>query len=200
MRLKYILIGIAVVVLIPIIGVAWWLLSPLLTDTTVDEEFPFAANAVVPPDMTMAQVNEIMAKEREVNEEVTEAMPPNMAAPATPTLLQKGEFRDADRFHKGSGLAEIFQGPDGSHLLRLENFSVTSGPALHVLLTPHANPESQEDVKTPGWVDLGDLKGNMGNQNYPIPDDVEVGAQGSVVIYCMPFHVIFSVATLADAG
>ena len=51
-----------------------------------------------------------------------------------------------------------------------------------------------------GFVDLGKLKGNRGNQNYEIPDGVDVAAQGSVVIYCMPFHVIFSVASLRDAG
>ena len=200
MRLKYILIGIAVVALIPVLGIAWWLLSPLLTSTTVDEEFPFAANAVVPADMTRAQVGQAMAEKREVIETVSEAMPPEMTAPATPTLLRSGKFQDADNFHRGSGLAEIFEGPDGTHLLRLEDFKVTNGPALHVIFTPHPNPESQEDVKTPGYVDLGELKGNQGNQNYPIPDEVELSGGGSVVIYCMPFHVIFSVATLEAAS
>lgn len=55
-------------------------------------------------------------------------------------------------------------------------------------------------MKAPGYVDLGKLKGNKGNQNYTIPDDVDVAAQGSIVIYCKPFHVIFSVASLQDVG
>ena len=29
----------AIVILIPIIGIAWWLLAPLFTSTTVEEEF-----------------------------------------------------------------------------------------------------------------------------------------------------------------
>ena len=37
----------AIVILIPIIGIAWWLLAPLFTSTTV-EDFPFAASASVP--------------------------------------------------------------------------------------------------------------------------------------------------------
>ena len=40
-------------------------------------------------------------------------------APAV--LVKSGEFKDADAFHKGSGQAIVYQGPDGSHLLRLEN-------------------------------------------------------------------------------
>ncbi len=134
----------------------------------------------------------------------TTAVPPTpestAQAQAGPVKLKEGNFRDADSFHKGSGQATIYRGPDGTLLLRLENFNVTNGPELHVILSPHPNPQSQSDLKAPGYVDLGKLKGNRGNQNYTIPNDVDVGAQGSVVIYCSPFHVIFSVATLQDAG
>ena len=47
---------------------------------------------------------------------------------------------------------------------------------------------------------LGSLKGNVGNQNYEIPADADVNALFSVVIYCSPFHVVFSVAPLKKAG
>ena len=50
----------------------------------------------------------------------------------------------------------------------------------------------------PGYVDLGKLKGNKGNQNYEIPDDVDIASMRSVTIYCKPFQVIFSVAPLQD--
>ncbi len=53
-------------------------------------------------------------------------------------------------------------------------------------------------LKIEGWVDIGKLKGNKGNQNYEIPDGVDVAQQQSVVIYCAPFHVIFSVAPLRE--
>ena len=42
----------------------------------------------------------------------------------------------------------------------------------------------------------GSLKGNIGNQNYEIPVNVDVTGYGSVVIYCAPFHVIFATAPL----
>ena len=130
---------------------------------------------------------------------------PTPAPTATPATagavkLKEGQFEDQDRVHKGSGTATIYRGPDGSYLLRLENFDVTNGPDLHVILTPKRDPDSHGDVNTSGSADLGKLKGNRGNQNYPIPADVDVAAQGSVVIYCVPFQVIFSVATLEDLG
>ena len=198
------------------IWVGWELGSPLFTNKTVQEEFPFAFAAILPPDMDREAVDKVMATIAKVDQEVVEEeMPVEMAAKSgeeagvggTPAAtkpvavrLKFGDFRDQDSFHKGSGVATIFQSPNGSYLLRLENLDVTNGPDLHVILTPHTDPNRQGDVKTPGWVDLGKLKGNRGNQNYPIPAEVDVASQYSVVIYCKPFHVIFSVAPLEDVG
>ena len=183
----------------PLLGVAlvggWWLGSPIFTSKTVIEEFPFASNAVVPPELTRGKVEETMASMAQFNRKVSEAMPVSMVTPGTTAIkVKSGNFQDADQFHKGSGQATIYRSPDGGHLLRLENLNVTNGPDLHVVLSPH----SRGDVKVPGYVDLGKLKGNKGDQNYEIPRDVDVAAQGSVVIYCEPFAVVFSVATLQD--
>ena len=46
------------------------------------------------------------------------------------------------------------------------------------------------------YIDVGALKGNIGNQNYEIADGTDIAAFNSVVIYCVPFHVVFSTATL----
>jgi plastocyanin len=125
-------------------------------------------------------------------------VPTAVPAQVGPIKLKEGNFRDADRSHKGSGQATIYQGPDGSLVLRLENLDVTNGPDLRVILSPHSNPANQGDVKGSGYVELGKLKGNKGNQNYDIPRNMNISAVGSVVIYCKPFHVIFSVASLQD--
>ncbi len=142
------------------------------------------------------------------------AQTPEAAKPeATPTLFPRtplpeeeavaivlglGSFRDADRFHQGSGTATVYRGPDGSLLLRLEDFRVTNGPDLHVYISPHADPTTSGQVKTEGHLDLGGLKGNVGNQNYFLPEDFDLGLLGSVVIYCQPFNIIFAVAPLTD--
>ena len=73
---------------------------------------------------------------------------------------------------------------------------VTNGPALVVILSPHPNPSSSSDVHQTGYVELAKLKGNKGNQNYTLPDGVDPASFGSVVIYCKPFKVVFSVASL----
>ena len=75
-----------------------------------------------------------------------------------PVRLKLGSFRDADSFHKGSGEAIVYRGPDGSLLLRLENFAVTNGPDLRVILSPHQDPGNKDEVKTPGYIELGKLK------------------------------------------
>ena len=265
---------IAVVILIPVLLVAWWLLSPLFTSKTVDEQFPLSKSAVVPVNMERKDVEMVMSRMAAMGEEVdepmmaveesppaaagmmdspmmdtvanttaagaaedlskdmasympeglpatteqvmvqvmadrikenledamTEAMAQPPADPPAPVSLKQGAFTDADRFHKGSGQATIYQLPDGSHVLRLENLDVTNGPDLRVILSPSQNPESSGEVKGQGYVELDKLKGNKGNQNYPIPTGFDVATIQSVVIYCKPFKVIFSVASLQQAG
>ena len=271
MRKRNILIIAAIVVLVPVAAFAWWLLSPLFISKTVDEEFPFAATAQVPADMTMAEVETVMETMAKMDQEpMNEPMPRQMdsptgskmdnagqeaavsaeaaeetsmitievdkevaaevvtgsedameemvqeivrnmeTTPTTPTTpeamtlepvaLASGNFRDADSFHRGSGTATVYRLPDGSHLLRLENFEVTNGPDLRVLLAQPGDPMSRDELQSGGYTHLAKLKGNIGNQNYEIPADINLDEQNSVIIYCMPFHVIFSVAPLERAG
>ena len=215
MRTRNILIIVGVVVLAPVVVLAWWFLSPLVFDQTVDEEFPLAANAEVPANMTTEEVNSLMVSMAKVDQPpMDDAIPQEMAAGSAssmeamdaadaaggPQVIASGNFRDADSFHQGSGAATIYRSADGSGLLRLEDFRVTNGPDLHVLLSPAADPASRDELQAAGYVGLGKLKGNIGNQNYEIPANIDVNAQGSVIIYCMPFHVIFSVAPLAPAA
>jgi len=121
--------------------------------------------------------------------EMEEAMP---TAEVEWVTAAQGEFQDADNFHKGSGTATVFQQGEQS-ILRFENFSSTNGPDLHVLLVE--NIEGTRSAELGNYIDLGSLKGNMGNQNYEIPSDVDVAEYGGVMIYCMPFHVVFSTAS-----
>ncbi len=198
---KRIIIAVIVVIGIPALVLAWWLLSPLFISTTVDEEFPLASNAVIPADMTMEEAEEIMIEAASEFKTYDEQVPSEMAMPDDSTKMnasvvevRSGSFRDADSFHKGSGTATIYRSSDGKSVLRLEDFRVTNGPDLHVLLVPNSDPQGRDDVQ--GYLGLGSLKGNMGNQNYFLPDGEDGSGYGSVVIYCMPFHVVFSVATL----
>ena len=186
----------AVVVLAPIIGVVVWLVLPLFVDKTVVEQFPFANAAEVPANMSMGEVEEIMAGMAKVDQPMQEAM----SGEGMSVKLKTGRFTDADRFHKGEGAATIYRLPDGSLLFRVESFKVTNGPDLRVILSPHPNPGSSGEVTQEGYIELGKLKGNIGEQNYPIPEGVDQSIFNSAVIYCKPFRVIFSVASLTDAA
>jgi hypothetical protein len=177
------------------VGVAgWYFLSPLIIDRSVDEEFPFE----IPNETELAKME---SSEREAMEEeilATAAVMPEksmdepMPAGDEPTVLRRGQFVDADSFHQGSGTATLYRLADGSTVLRLDNFEVTNGPDLHVILAEGTSPTDRDQLGE--YVDLGSLKGNVGNQNYEVPDEVDIGRYQSVVIYCVPFHVVFSIA------
>jgi hypothetical protein len=176
---------------------AWWLVSPLFLSRTVHEEFPLTRSAVVPATMTRSEAEHVMAGVAKIDREISETMPRAMA---TARAVRTGAFRDGDSFHKGSGRVTLYRLPHGTHLLRFEDFKVTNGPALYVLLARHPDPRERAHVKDPGFVELGPLKGNIGSQNYVIPAGVDLAAHRSVVIYCKPFQVVFSVAPLTDGG
>ncbi len=169
---------------------------------TVDEEMPaMTAPAATPaPDPTEAPTSPGPRQDPTKVPTMALAGEPGATAapqqPAGPVAVATGSFKDADSFHRGKGQATIYRGGDGALLLRLEELDVTNGPDLHVVLSPHEDPDRSDEVKLEGYLDLGNLKGNRGNQNYPIPAGVDVSIFGSVVIYCKPFAVVFSVATL----
>jgi hypothetical protein len=115
-----------------------------------------------------------------------------LAANAAPAALSSGSF--VSGAHATSGTATIYKLDDGSRVLRLTNFSTSNGPKVHVILADHAiTGNDVEDAKS---VDLGDLKGNTGNQNYTIPASVNLDDAKSVAIYCERFKVNFGAASL----
>ncbi len=125
----------------------------------------------------------------EVAETVTQAQ--------VETVLSSGAFADVDRVHQGQGSATIFRGADGGLLLRLaDDFRVTNGPDLYVWLVKHPGPANAADVGEAEYIDLGRLKGNIGDQNYQIPADVDLDGVGAVVVWCKQFSALFSVAAL----
>ncbi len=194
-RTRKILFGLAVVAAIPAIGFAWWLGSPLFINKTVDEEFPRTVGAVIPDSMSREEAEEVMEEAAGSNVVSSEEMTPGMAEPSA-VKIKSGSFMDEDRLHRGSGTATIYTLDDGKNFVRFEDLSVTNGPDLFVLLME--DPEGRD--KSQGYIDLGRLKGNRGNQNYEIPEGVELGDHNAVMIYCRAFAVIFSIAELSESA
>ncbi len=199
-----------VVVLLVIIGVpvAWYLGSPLFINKVVDEpfptgtgakpagaNFPMSQGATVPEGMTQQQVEDKMMEASKVDTAMAEAMP---AGAAQGAIVAHGTFTGADDFHMGEGTATVHRA--GQELiLRFEGFKVTNGPDLRVVLTRNAAPKKGAEVLA-GYVELGMLKGNIGSQNYTLPQRLNLDEYRAVVIYCKPFNFIFAVAPLKPGG
>lgn len=214
---------IGVLVAAVILATGWYLASPLFINSAVDEAFPFempdattlanmdgdemAALEVefmdaVPDEATVANLSD--EDRAAVTDEVMDAAAAVMADKAMDDAMPaaewvtavSGTFVGADNFHEGEGTAVILQQGDQS-VLRFESFSVTNGPDLHVILSKNPDPIGSGDLGD-DYLDLGSLKGNVGNQNYGLPADLDLSEYQSVVIYCQPFHVIFAAASLGS--
>ena len=186
------LLTVAGVLAIPALALAWWLGSPLFLDTTVDETFPIVEAASQENDELDA-----LSAESETPDAPALVVSEADEAATGPVQVLRGAFVDADAAHRGSGSASVFELEDGSHVLRFEEFEVTNGPDLHVLLVPTADPIDRDVLTDVGYEDLGKLKGNIGNQNYDLPEGFDLSGPWTVVIYCEPFHVVFSTAQLS---
>ena len=116
--------------------------------------------------------------------------------------LVSADFIDAE--HGTSGRAVIYLREDGSRYLRLEDFETSNGPDVHVWITDRVSGGDCEGCSDSwgiyddgDYVKLGSLKGNIGDQNYEIPDDADLADMKSVVIWCDRFNVAFGTAAIA---
>jgi hypothetical protein len=129
----------------------------------------------------------------------TTAPQPTVASPTAaadaPGVLAQGTFRDGDPGHDGEGIAKVIRTPEGGLVLRFEEFSVTNGPDLFVVLS--ADPDGSRGSAQDG-LNLGRLRATDGNINYEIPEGTDLSPYMSAVIYCRQFNVVFAVATLED--
>lgn len=103
--------------------------------------------------------------------------------------LVSGTFSGLSRY-SAEGTALVLNDGTEQRFLRFEDFSADNGPDLNVYLTVGGDVDA-------GFVDLGDLKGNIGSQNYEIPTDVDLAEFDTVVIWCVRFGVGFAEAPLA---
>jgi hypothetical protein len=128
---------------------------------------------------------------------VTQAVSESAPAALAQGRLAAGRFGIVDGIHKGEGAASLVRLPDGQTVLRLEDdFGVTNGPDLYVYLSGSAAPRTTAELHETGAFEVAQLKGNVGGQNYGLPDDLDLSKFRSVVIYCRRFTTVFSTARL----
>lgn len=98
--------------------------------------------------------------------------------------------------HETKGTATLIDLANGKRVLRLTGFETSNGPDVHVLLGKAVDASDNDTVKDAGYVDLGSLKGNIGDQNYEIPAETDLADFNSVTIWCNRFSVNFGTASL----
>ena len=199
-KIKIILLLLSIGIISPI---AFYTLSPLFVNTEVNEPFPIEITdqdyqkfmqldendrAEIGKQMTNEQKNAIMLISSKINNTVTEAANYYEAVNNNSNFLVGSFVGVNDGIHNANGFAKIIHTSNGTQILRLENFMSTNGPDLYVYL---ATDKSALD-----FINLGKLKGNIGNQNYNIPIGTDLNKYNQVLIWCKAFSVLFGNAQL----
>jgi hypothetical protein len=184
--------GVAPVVRVLVLGVpfgvvSWLLISPYFVDDEVDDDFEtsIAAAGKVPP--SAAPTDPATDTTAGATASTT------TAPPAGPRLLGAGRFVGLAG-HDGSGDAGLFDLDDRSFVLRLENFDIENGPDLRLYLVKGA----AQTAPAADSLDLGALRGNVGDQTYELPDDfAPTPGDWTVLVWCEAFSVEFVAATVS---
>lgn len=125
----------------------------------------------------------------------TPLVEPPLPGMATAKVLGQGDFYDVEM--KGKGTARTYQLADGSRALRLEGFEVSSNTDLFVWLSEAPSPKTSADAVAAPYVELGNLKSTIGDENYVLPADLAPEKIKSIVIWCAPVRIAYAAAVLA---
>lgn len=128
-----------------------------------------------------------------VNSRVDEAMPAPQDS-VSAQALESGRFYSI--LHPTEGIATIYKMADGSRILRLTSFRTSNGPDVHVYMVAADDAKDVAIVQKAGFVDLGVIKGNVGDQNYILGSDLDLATYRAVSIWCKRFSVNFGAAAL----
>jgi len=176
-------------------------LAASVTLVTGKTQISFAASSNVQNFMNMTEEQIVQAAKNMTQEEKQKVMnefskqnstiDENMSATMKNTKALTANFvGSGDGFHKAEGVVKVITLADGKTFLRLENLKATNGPDLYVYLS------TGKDVSD--IVNLGRLKGNIGNQNYEIPPGSNLSKYDTVLIWCKAFSTLFGSAKLSN--
>jgi hypothetical protein len=186
-RLTWIAIGGGVLVALVAFVLVYFQPQKLFLDDEVNEELPGFV-ATTGPATTGTEPSAGAAAPPAPPADPLAVAAVEAARTGAPVAVTSGAFASLD--HPTSGAAFVVVQPDGSRLLRIEDLDTDNGPDLRVVLSTAA-------VGTGDYgqlVELGALKGNIGDQNYEIPADLDLTTIGSVVIWCERFSAPFGEA------
>ncbi len=132
-----------------------------------------------------------------VNQKVNEEQVASAGA-SVARALAAGQFHSVA--HETHGTATIQDLGDGRRVLRLTEFATSNGPDVRVYLVASSDAKDNETVTKAGFIEVGKLKGNQGDQNYDVPEDLDLSKYRAVTIWCRRFGVNFATAPLTPAS
>ena len=126
--------------------------------------------------------------DKQVNDELPEILINNTndsTAAESPAITETSPIVDT-KGHPASGFVRVLTGEQST--VRYENYDGTNGPDLYVYLA--------KDLDAREFVSLGRAKGNQGNINYPVPEEVDISEYKYVMTWCQAFNVLFDYAEI----
>jgi len=170
--------GLIVIAIIVILAIAWYLIFPLFNVIEVQEDIPINDAMDAMSAEEKAEFNEAVDAMKDQIIEMSDVMP-------VASVIAQGAFKP--RAHEVEGKA-LFIEVDGKQILRFEDFETINGPRLHIYLS--------SDVGDDDFIDLGKIKATRGNVNYELPENIDLEKYNKVLVWCVPFRVLFSYASL----
>ena len=179
-------------------GLLWYLFRPdaLVISKTVNEPFPAARESGSMMHESSMDQSPQMAHSSMDSSAMRATDHGQMADMEEPVKIVSGRFHT--NAHETKGVATIYRLDDGRRVLRLTEFTTSNGPDVRVYLVAASDVQKEDAAKRAGIVDLGALKGNIGDQNYDVPEGLDLSKYRVVSIWCRRFSVNFGAAPLAE--
>ena len=117
----------------------------------------------------------------------------NGPAPAEDVEVASGAVEGVSG-HVGTGQAAIVELADGGSVLTFSEFDIDPGAGDVRVYLAADDPQSDTDVSD--FVDLGELKGSQGDQQYEIGGAVDLKKYDTAVVWCIPFTTRLAQASL----
>ena len=198
-RYKWLIIAIGGVAVV----VAFLAFRPdkLFVDDVVDESLSDAFAVTASEDATTTSTTEAptttaptdTTPSESTTTTIPEATTTTEAPPTEPTAIAAGDFYGID--HDAEGTATVYE-LNGEFVLRFEDdTNIQNGPDLYIYVLPTDSYDKGDDLGD--FIDLGKIKGNVGGQNYELPDNYDPAVHQLVMVWCLRFAVPFAAAPLA---
>ena len=174
--------NLVIIFLIILLGLGWYLISPAFIVIETDEISPLEVQEDLISEMDPAMKKLFDEEMEKMKDKIIDT---NEDAPSNTEIIAQGNFIAQD--HGVKGRAILISSPL-KKTLRFEDFETINGPNLHIYLST--------DLEANDYVDLGKIKATKGNVNYNVDPSIDLEKYDKVLVWCVPFKVLFSYAEL----